>query len=32
MDITFNLLGIVADSSGIDRGSINLLIHASQLL
>jgi hypothetical protein len=32
MDIPSNLLGIVTDSSGINRGSVNLLIHVSYLL
>jgi len=32
MDILSNLSGIVADSSGINRGSVNLLIHVSHLL
>jgi len=32
MDIPSNLSGIVADSSGINRGSVNLLIHVSHLL
>jgi hypothetical protein len=31
MDIPSNLLGIIADSLGIDRGSVNLLIHISYL-
>ena len=32
MDIFSNLLGIIADSSSIDRGLINLLIHVSHIL
>jgi hypothetical protein len=32
MDIPSNLLDIVVDSSGIDKGLINLLIHVSHLL
>jgi len=31
MDIPSNLSSIVADSSGINRGSVNLLIHVSHL-
>jgi hypothetical protein len=32
MDITSNLLGIVADSLGIIIGSVNLLIHVSHIV
>jgi amino acid permease len=32
MDIFSNLPGIIADSSSIDRGLINLLIHVSHIL
>jgi hypothetical protein len=32
VDIPSNLLGIVADSSGIDKGLVNMLIHVSHLL
>jgi hypothetical protein len=32
VDIISNLLGIMADSLGIDKGSVNLFIHFSYLL
>jgi malate synthase len=32
IDIFSNVLGIVADSLGMDRGSVNLIIHVSHLL
>jgi hypothetical protein len=32
MDIPSNLLGIMVDSSGIEKGSVNLLIHVYHLL
>jgi hypothetical protein len=31
VDIPSNFLGIMVDSPGIDRGSVNLLIHVSHL-
>jgi len=32
IDIFSNVLGIVVDSLGMDRGSVNLIIHVSHLL